>query len=173
MWLTMPGGQSIGWASDQVVVVVGPGSADEVTAAEEELTASTGGEVVDRRRLRAVARATSSPDFADGVVALRWFELDSANWDDFFELSTGAWPSFEAAFDATILGLFRSLDQAGSKAQALLVTRYASLAEWERSRSSLAATQGDAGNAGEGFRRRHAITAVTQVRIGWPRPAAG
>ena len=106
-----------------------------------------------------------------GVVALRWFELPAADWDEFLDLSVGAWPGFERAYEAQILGLFRSVDVAAPLARALLVTRYRSLAEWERSREAGAsdgAGSGEVAEAGRRFRRRHQLTTSTVVRIASP-----
>ena len=97
-------------------------------------------------------------DFAEwnapAIYALRWFEFAESDWTEFLELSEQAWPDFEAATPGTaVLGLFHA-----EPAKALLVTRYADLATWERSR-------GTEGSAGARFRRRAQITRRTVVRV--------
>jgi hypothetical protein len=101
-----------------------------------------------------------------GVVALRDFEVSIQDLDEFVDLSAGAWDSFEAAFDATVLGLFRRSDVTGPEAGLLLVTRYASLAVWEQSRAAVPAQTGQLAEAGGRFRRRREITRRTRVRVG-------
>ena len=101
-------------------------------------------------------------------MALRWFDLAAKDWDEFLELSVGAWPAFEESFDANILGLFRATDVEEPAAAALLVTRYASLAVWEESRAVLAAPSGPLAHSGRRFLRRHEITRRSVVRIGRP-----
>ena len=101
-----------------------------------------------------------TPPTLPGVYAHRWFELVESDWPEFLELSEGAWPTFESEYDANILGFWRSLDVAAPRARVLLLTRYASLAEWERSRTPI----GDAAHeAGRRFIRRHEITRDTRV----------
>lgn len=152
-WLALGGASSIGWASDQTVVI----------------TAGLAGGAAGGRPLEPTARPLDDrPPRPEGVVALREFELAAADWDEFLDLSVGAWPAFEAAYDASILGLFRFTDVASPDAAALLVTRYASLAEWEVSRRVGTATSGDLAAAGQRFLRRHQLTRRTSVRIARP-----
>lgn len=153
-WLVLAGATSIGWASDQTVVITS-GLVRGGTAA---------------RPLQPTARPLDDrPPRVEGVVALREFDLAASDWDEFLALSVSAWPAFETAYDATILGLFRFGDVAPPDAAALLVTRYASLAEWELSRG-VGTASGDLAEAGRRFARRHQLTRRTSVRIG--RPAA-
>ena len=150
---------SIGWASDEVAVLAPAGVVEE----------SAGAEVASTERLAPAAHGTGGVQGPGGatVVAMRWFELAASDWDEFLELSVGAWPAFESTYEATILGLFRSADCREPDARALLVTRYASLGEWERSREA-GAGQGAAAEAGRRFRRRHQLTRRTIVRVGRP-----
>lgn len=41
------------------------------------------------------------------MVALRRFEVEIGDADEFLDLSAGAWPTFERLYEARILGLFR------------------------------------------------------------------
>lgn len=162
-WLRLRGATSVGWASDEAAVILAGPDPGELSAA-----AGAAGSR-DARLLTATARPTGDPPAVPaGVVALRWFELDSADWDEFLDLSVGAWPAFESTFDATILGLFRATAVEPPAAQALLVTRYASLAVWEESRSVLAARSGTLAQSGERFLRRREVTRRSVVRIGRP-----
>jgi hypothetical protein len=99
-------------------------------------------------------------------VALRDFEVSADDLDEFVDLSAGAWNSFEAVFDATVLGLFRRGDATTPEVGLLLVTRYASLAVWEQSRAAVPARTGHLAEAGARFRRRQEITRRTRVRVG-------
>jgi hypothetical protein len=136
----------IGDSSESLVAIVrGEGVPDGMTVeSTEQLTAT-------------VRPTTTDPLPADdGVYALRWFEIDPSDWDEFLALSEGAWPGFEAANPGVrIHGFFR----AGADGErVLLVTRYPSLASWETSRN----VDEDGGRAN--FRRRHELTRSTIVR---------
>lgn len=100
------------------------------------------------------------PPVTQGTYAHRWFELDEADWDEFLELSSTAWPAFEAAYDAEVIGFWKSLDAQAPAARVLLVTRYPSLEAWERSRAL------GSEDSRSKFIRRHELTKRTIVRIG-------
>jgi hypothetical protein len=91
---------------------------------------------------------------SDGIFAFRTFELLAADVEEFVALSGKAWPAFEGRYDARVQGLWRSLDVPPPDARMWLCTRYASLAEWERSRE---------GTGEPHFRRRQQITRDTCV----------
>jgi len=70
---------------------------------------------------------------APGVYAHRWFWLQPQDWAEFQRLSEdGVWPYFESD-GCNIIGLWRSAEP-GPLAKALLITRYPSVAHWERTR---------------------------------------
>jgi len=157
-WVIAGGGLGIGWHSDEfAAIVAGAGPSPSFDGAD----------VTERRQLVATARPDDAtpPALDPGVLALRWFELDSSDWPEFLDLSTNAWPAFEQAYDARILGLFRSLDLPEPQAGALLVTWYPSLSAWERSRGTLRATEGGEAEAGRKFLRRREITKRSIVRV--------
>ena len=167
-WLRIRGATSIGWPSDETAVIVTGGDPTGVAGSVAAADAS------GIRPLVPTGRPSDDrlPE-RSGVVALRWFELAAADWDEFLDLSVSAWPAFEESFDAAILGLFRASDVDAPDvdapdATALLVTRYASLAVWEESRSVLAARSGSLAHSGRRFLRRHEITRRSVVRVGRP-----
>jgi hypothetical protein len=91
----------------------------------------------------------------DGVYAHRWFDIADDDWPEFLSLSERAWPAFEDANPGTrIVGFFRHAT-ATSPTRVLLITRYAGLAGWERSRQDT--------NSDE-FRRRRDLTLASIVR---------
>jgi hypothetical protein len=96
-----------------------------------------------------------------GIYAHRWFDILDSNWNEFLELSEGAWPTFEKSFDAEIIGFWRSLDVQPPKARVLLLTRYPSLAVWEISRRGYH-SQAELDTL-KRFRRRHELTESTCV----------
>jgi hypothetical protein len=108
--------------------------------------------------ITATVRPTSTDKLPadDGIYALRWFDIDPSDWDEFLALSEGAWPGFEGVNPGVrIHGFFR----AGADGErVLLVTRYPSLAAWETSRN----VDDDGGRAN--FVRRHQLTKSTVVR---------
>jgi hypothetical protein len=152
-WLALLGGRGIGWATDEIPVILSPGRRLDGLEDATPLTPT-------------VRPTNESPPRPRGVVALRWFEVETKDWEEFLDLSANAWPAFESAHDANILGLFRAPDT--DVARALLATRYASLAEWERSRHAIAAESGEQAEAGKRFRRRQEITKKTIVRVAPP-----
>jgi len=150
----------IGLYSDEgflMVVRDGPQAPRELATPDGVLSMSV-------ERLHATVRPTeTTPPTLDGVYAHRWFEFDEADWDEFLELSDGAWPDFEAAFDGTrIIGFWRSLDTPG---RVLLVTRYPDLATWERSRPNNPQRVEGVAAARQRFMRRAELTKRTIVRV--------
>jgi hypothetical protein len=134
---------------------IGAGSETIEVIVAGELPVLTTATVEVAHELTATVRPLDDAPLADdGVYALRWFEIDAADWDEFLALSEGAWPGFEGANPGVrIHGFFREGED-----RVLLVTRYPSLASWETSRNAL----DDAGGAN--FRRRHQLTRSTVVR---------
>ncbi|MGH3744630.1 MAG: hypothetical protein ACRDTP_07220 [Mycobacteriales bacterium] len=161
-WLVAGGPTGIGWQSEEMAAVLPAGPAD-VERVGADL--GDGVEVTAVERLVAVARADDTTRPPAGVLALRWFELAASDWDEFLDLSVGAWGGFEGAHTSKVLGLFRSEDCAEPDARALLVTWYGSLADWETSRRTVGATEGEEAAAGRRFRRRHEITRRSIVRL--------
>jgi len=118
------------------------------------------------RAMVATARpASTEPLQRGGVFALRRFELHRPDdWDEFLNLSVEAWPEFEKTNDARIEGLFRFVgvgDGSGAADEALLVTRYPSLAVWESSRTTINPSTA----SGRNFLRRRELTRRSVVRI--------
>jgi hypothetical protein len=144
------GAGSIGWWDDEVVVLAGwPSGAEHGAVAGE--------------RLRATARPTEiTPLTGGGVFAHRWMHFDPAHWAEVLELSTGAWPAFESAYDATIEAFL--LSDEGDRV--LLITRYPSVAVWETSRGIGGEAGDDAKEAARRFMRRRELTERAIVRIG-------
>jgi hypothetical protein len=97
-----------------------------------------------------------------GLYAHRWFDVSPDDVDEIVSRSADAWPAFEAGYDAQVQGLFRSEE---GPSRLLLVTRYASLGEWERSRAMGQAQEGDLGSARRNLERRRALTGRQVVRV--------
>lgn len=162
-WIVAGGPMGIGWHSDELAAVAAVTDGD--VAGELHAAAGDDAAVTAVERLAVAARADTTSRPQPGVLALRWFELAAGDWDEFLDLSTGAWDGFEGAHTSTVLGLFRSLSCAEPDARALLVTWYGSLADWESSRRTVRATDGVEADAGRRFRRRHEITRRSIVRV--------
>ena len=141
-------------ANEGVLIEVGEGAATALDGCDAVL------ESRGERLVATVRPRDPAPPTLPGVYAHRWFELLESDWPEFLELSEGAWPAFESDYDAQIQGFWRSLDVAPPRARVLLLTRYASLAEWERSRTPISDATHEAGRR---FRRRHELTADTRV----------
>jgi hypothetical protein len=124
----------IGFASDEGVVITAWPDADARGAAGDMMALVPDVVEAERERLVPTARPLdATPPRADGVYAHRWFWLQPQDWAEFQALSEdGVWPYFESD-GCRIIGLWRSMEP-GQPATALLVTRYPSVAHWERTR---------------------------------------
>lgn len=118
-------------------------------------------------RLVATVRPTTpEPPTDDGIYAHRWFSTTEEHWPEFIDLSQAAWPDFEGAFPGVrIVGLWRSLDAEPPQVRVLLVTRYPTLAVWERSRPYEAERVPGIDEARRRFLRRAELTERTIVRV--------
>jgi hypothetical protein len=113
------------------------------------------------RELMATVRPTEPAVLTeDGIYAHRWFRIETAHWDRFLALSEGAWPAFETAFDVRIMGLFKQ-ETSPTLTEVLLLTRYPSLAGWERSRTDFKTDEEKA--ARSNFVERQGLTQWTTV----------
>jgi hypothetical protein len=141
-----------------------------VSDAERTITAL--GTVIESRSERLVPSIRpldATPPQLPGVYAHRWFWLQPQDWAEFQRLSgEGVWPYFESD-GCNIIGLWRSAEP-GPLAKALLITRYPSVAHWERTR--LAAPDAPSGAderlyraAQDAGRRRAEITERSIVRL--------
>ena len=115
-----------------------------------------GAQRVSAARMFATSRPAEpcAPKWRPGVYAFRSFDVRAANAKEFTRLSESAWPEFESAYDAQIIGLWRNLDVPAPDARFHLLTRYASLACWEASRA-------DVGRPA--FAQRAKLTLATRV----------
>ncbi len=124
----------IGLASDEGVFVRAWPD-DDALARECERTAAALPvlEASVERLVPSVRPLDGTPPRLGGVYAHRWFWLQPADWPEFQRLSEdGVWLFFESD-GCRIVGLWRSAEP-GPLCKALLITRYASVAHWERTR---------------------------------------
>ena len=153
------GAGGIGWWDDEATVLVGWPDAPPAHRGADDA-----GDAIE---MHATARPGAvRPLEPGGVFAHRWFEIDGSTWDEFLELSTGAWPAFETAYGATIEGFFRTEAAPGGTDRVLLITRYPSYAAWEQSRGALRDPTADVAESGRRFLRRRELTKRSIVRIG-------
>ncbi len=124
----------------------------------------------DAEQLVATVRPVDpTPPTRPGVYAHRRFEIQEKDWPEFLELSSGAWPDFESAYDVRVIGFWRSLDVASPRARVELLTFYPTLAHWERSRGPRGGARGPTADAPtpteshRRFGRRHELTEDTCV----------
>jgi hypothetical protein len=164
----------IGFASDEGVILSAWRDADALASSAAKLLDAAPGvvESTAERLMPTVRPLDSSPIVSDArgdVYAHRWFWLQPQDWPEFVSLSEeGVWPYFESD-GCRIVGLWRSTEP-GPFARALLITRYPSVAHWERTRlqstdappgadTRLYAAARDAGG------RRAALTERSIVRL--------
>jgi hypothetical protein len=160
----------IGFASDEGVLIRAWPDVTELSA-RADATMAAADTIVESRveTLSATVRPTSAASLSiDGIYAHRWFWLKDSDWAEFEALSSDSiWPYFESD-GCEIIGLWRAASDQ-PLVGALLLTRYPSVAHWERTR-----LQGDAPpgadvdlyrRAQEAARRRAAITDRSIVRL--------
>jgi hypothetical protein len=147
----------IGWYSDEGAVM---STAPLASPIEGVISIS------ERSLAPTVRPARADPPTEDGIYAHRWFEVATDHFEEFLELSEGAWPSFESTFGVRIVGLWRDLEAPAGTEHALLITRYPSLAVWESSRPYSADQTPRAEEARRRFVRRAELTVRTGVRVG-------
>lgn len=149
----------LGWEAAQAALLVERGDQTGPSAALEALSRAP--QVKSRAFHQLAPTIRPEPGMAlkpGGVHVHRWFEVESASFDEFVALSAEAWPDFEARFDAQIFGLFdltsgRVGDPPGRR-HLLLITRYASHGVWEDSRDPTTAAM-------QTFARRAMLTLST------------
>ncbi len=161
----------IGMASDEGTIIRAWAD-DESLTRQAGRTLAAADMVIESSAERLVATARpldATPPRAGGVYAHRWFWLQPQDWDEFQRLSVdGLWPFFESD-GCRIVGLWRSTES-GPLTKALLITRYASVAHWERTRLLSADPPPGANEdlyrrAQEAGRRRAALTERSIVRL--------
>ncbi|HLB24403.1 MAG TPA: hypothetical protein VJP07_09940 [Dehalococcoidia bacterium] len=125
----------IGFASDEGALVTAWPDADAASAGGNALVAALP-DIVESAAERLIPSARpldATPLREPGVYAHRWFWLQPQDWPEFVRLSEeGVWPYFESD-GCRIIGLWRSMEP-GQPARVLLLTRYPSVAHWERTR---------------------------------------
>jgi hypothetical protein len=99
--------------------------------------------------LPTVRPTAHTPRSEPGVYVFRWFDIQPGTQDEIVALSSDAWRTFEADFDARIQGLF--IEDTGTPSRMLLLTWYRDLSVWEASRAP-------SPEARENFIRRHQLT---------------
>ena len=77
-------------------------------------------------------KVTHRPE-KQGNYAFRWFKTPMESFDQFLNLCTDAWPSFESSYDSQIIGLWK-IENNDNNVTTLLLTRRPNLAMWERSK---------------------------------------
>ena len=146
----------LGFASNQALVLT------EASAPVEAVMRAPGVVSAERHSLTPTLRPMDgATPMAGGVYVHNWFTVDAPAFDEFVKLSGDAWPDFEARFDARIFGLFAAEpskdDLMEGARRLLLVTRYADLGEWQKSRDPTT-------EAMKVFARRRELTRVSLAR---------
>ena len=142
-------------ANEGVLLTAYPDTAKLALAVGALRAATAGARDVRTERMVATVRPVQvTPPTRPGVYAFRRFEIRDSDSAEFESLSARAWPDFEASHDAEIVGLWKSLDVRAPDARYHLLTRYASLATWEKSRADTGKPE---------FARRHQLTRATVV----------
>lgn len=160
----------IGIGSNQgLAITIWPDHTAAHAGAERTIDGIAGIANVEHSYLEATVRPQSpEPPAKEGVYAFRWFDLAEADWPAFRDLSSGAWPAFEAKFGARIWGFFRDLAVAPPRRRMLLLTSYPSLAVWEASRPTNTGQDQNTEHALQRFRDRRLLTDATIVFLTQP-----
>jgi hypothetical protein len=161
----------IGLASDEGILIrTWPDAATQMRESARTIAPAAAVVQWHAERLTPTVRPRDvAPPREPGVYAHRWFWLKPDQWDEFARLSQeGVWPYFESD-GCRIVGLWRSEDE-HPLCGALLITRYPTVAHWERTRLQAADPPPGADaelyrRAQEAGRRRAAITERSIVRL--------
>ncbi|MFC3070379.1 hypothetical protein [Phenylobacterium soli] len=146
----------LGYASNEALVLT-----DE-RATSDAVLRGTGAASAEWSRMSPTLRPhqNARPE-TGGIYVHNWFTIDGAAFDEFVQLSGAAWPDFEAKFDARIYGLFAveptAAERNAGARRLLLMTRYADLGEWQKSRDPTT-------EAMQIFARRRELTRVSLAR---------
>jgi hypothetical protein len=147
----------LGLPSNEVIVVATPAAADAPLQAQD----IPGLIAADAVAMTATVRPRNpEPLQAPGIYAHRWFHIKAGHWPRFLQLSESAWPAFERAFAAEVVGLWKQ-DVEPDACLVLLMTRYPDLATWERSRAGAASDAEQ--DMRQHFRERHELVTWTSV----------
>jgi hypothetical protein len=151
-------GAQLGWQGSEVAVVIErtpdwpPVIANAIEGAKQVTS-----------RMRRVMKPTLRPAAGDrmtpgGVWVHRIFNIQTRDLDEFVALSAEGWADFETRFEAKVFGLFEVTypEARPAELELLLITRYASHAEWEASRDPSTAAM-------RTFARRAALTLRTRA----------
>ena len=146
----------LGFASNQTLVLT------EASAPGEAVMRAPGVVSAERHGLTPTIRPKDgATPMTGGIYVHNWFTVDAPAFDEFVKLSGDAWPDFEARFDARIFGLFAAEpskdDLMEGARRLLLMTRYADLGEWQKSRDPTT-------EAMKVFARRRELTRVSLAR---------
>jgi len=146
----------LGFASNQALVLT------DASAPSEAVMRAPGVVSAERHGLTPTIRPKDgATPMAGGIYVHNWFTVDAPAFDEFVKLSGDAWPDFEARFDARIFGLFAAEpskdDLMEGARRLLLMTRYADLGEWQKSRDPTT-------EAMKVFARRRELTRVSLAR---------
>ena len=146
----------LGFASNEALVLT------DDRASPDAVLKGSGVVAAERHRMSPTLRPhqEARPE-PGGIYVHNWFTIDAESFDEFVQLSGAAWPDFEARFDARIYGLFAVEPQAAETAAGarllLLMTRYADLGEWQKSRDPTS-------DAMHIFARRRELTRMSLAR---------
>jgi hypothetical protein len=148
----------LGWQAAEIAVLIA--RAENSPSETASAVAGAGGVIGRTRRiLRPTLRPTAGVLPAPGGVWVhRIFQIDVRNLAEFVALSGEGWADFEDRFDARVFGLFEVTYPVArpGELELLLITRYASHAEWEASRDPSTAAM-------QTFARRAALTLRTRA----------
>lgn len=146
----------LGYASNEALVLTDERASSDAVLRGSGVTAAEWTRMSPTLRPHQNARPESG-----GIYVHNWFTVDGEAFDEFVQLSGAAWPDFEARFDARIYGLFAAEPTASERAaksrRLLLMTRYADLGEWQKSRDPTT-------EAMQIFARRRELTRVSLAR---------
>ncbi len=99
-----------------------------------ELARQNGWLLSDKARLTATVRPTAVEKIdRAGIYVIRWIRMRESDIAEYTRLCLETWPAFETMTRSRCYGVFRPLES-GDVVKLLMLTWYASLADWEQSR---------------------------------------
>jgi hypothetical protein len=151
-------GAQLGWQAAEIAVLV-ERAPDSPSVTATAIARAPRALACARRILRPTLRPALGDRLSPGGVWVhRIFQIMARDLAEFVALSGEGWEDFEARFDAKVFGLFEVTYPAPrpQELELVLLTRYASHAEWEASRDPSTAAM-------QTFARRAALTLRTRA----------
>ncbi len=128
-------GGMFGLATNRIAILSAWQDVGGASAAFADLGAGSDDLVLQQQTFKATVRPARPERITrDGFYVIRWIRMMSRDIEEYTQLCLETWPAFEAAGTARCHGVFRPLEES-EVAKILMLTWYASMNDWEKTRA--------------------------------------